>query len=164
MGTTRILTVASLQFWDMDMRSTSICVFVTCAWLVCVLPWHARADDKIVSPETNPGMIKVDAEGVLQLAEKMPGLILVDSRIAMDRQQGYIEGSISLPDTDTNCHSLARILPAKTSPVLFYCNGPKCGRSVKALKIALECGYRQLYWFRGGFEEWKQKKFPYLKE
>jgi rhodanese-related sulfurtransferase len=106
----------------------------------------------------------VDAEGVLELAEKNPELVIVDARIRQDRLQGYIEGSVSLPDVDTNCESLAKIIPRKSTPVLFYCNGPKCGRSVHSSRNALDCGYASVYWYRGGFEEWKNKNYPYLKK
>lgn len=121
------------------------------------------AEEKL-APENIPGATRVDAEAVLALVEKTPRLVIVDSRIAMDRKQGYIEGSLSLPDTETNCASLARIIPEKSQPALFYCNGVKCGRSVVAVKIARQCGYTRLYWYRGGFEDWKQKNYPYLKK
>lgn len=116
------------------------------------------------APDTIPGTTKVDAEGVIETLENVPDLVIIDSRIAMDRKQGYIEGSISLPDAETDCDSLAVLLDSLTSPILFYCNGPKCGRSVKAIHKAQQCGYSRIYWFRGGFEEWTSKDYPFLKE
>jgi len=71
---------------------------------------------------------------------------------------------LSLPDEQTTCDSLAEAIPSKQAPALFYCNGPKCGRSAVAVKIALDCGYQRIYWFRGGFEEWKNKAYPYVKQ
>lgn len=124
----------------------------------------ADAGDKIVSPDTIPGTTKVDAEGVIGLVEKIPDLIIIDARIRQDRVQGYIEGSVSVPDIETDCEKLTRVIPKKSSPVLFYCNGPKCGRSVHSSLKALACGYHNVYWFRGGFEEWKNKNYPFLKE
>lgn len=124
----------------------------------------ARAAGAIVSPDSIPGTTKVDAEGVVSLAEKIPRLVIIDARIRSDRTQGYIDGSVSLPDIETGCASLAKLIPSHASPVLFYCNGPKCGRSVKSAKKALKCGYSRIYWFRGGFEEWKEKNFPYVKD
>lgn len=132
-------------------------------WLA-VFAGPATADSGVVSPDNIPGTTKVDAEGVLDLAEKNPGLVIVDARIRQDRLQGYIEGSISLPDVDTSCESLARVIPKKSTPVLFYCNGPKCGRSVHSSRKALGCGYTRIYWYRGGFEEWKNKNYPYLRK
>jgi len=119
---------------------------------------------QIKSPENIPGSVKVTAEGFIDLVDTIPELIVIDSRIPGDRKQGYVEGSISLPDVETTCDSLAKKIPNKTHPTLFYCNGVKCGRSAKAVKIALDCGYKKVYWFRGGFEEWLAKGFPYLQE
>src|SRR3989344_1575483 len=131
---------------------------------ITVLAGPAWAGDVVVSPDHIPGVEKVDAEGLLDLVDKVPGLVIVDARIRQDRLQGYIEGSVSLPDVETDCTSLARIVPARSAPVLFYCNGPKCGRSVHASRKALECGYKRVYWFRGGFEEWSKKNYPFLKK
>lgn len=116
------------------------------------------------SPEKIDGSTIVNAEEFIELVEKTPHLIVIDSRIHGDRKQGYIEGSVSLPDVDTNCDSLAKVIPHKDSPTLFYCNGVKCGRSATAVTIALKCGYNKIYWFRGGFEEWLAKGYPYLQE
>lgn len=121
-----------------------------------------RAEEKL-APEQIDGVTRVSAEGLLEQAQRNPRLVIVDSRIAMDRRQGYIEGSVSLPDISTTCASLARVIPSKQHAALFYCNGVKCGRSVVALGIAKSCGYTRLYWYREGFEDWQQKGYPYLK-
>lgn len=110
-----------------------------------------------------PGIARVDAEKLIELAGSND-LVIVDSRLPVDRRQGYIEGSISLPDTATDCDSLAAAAPRSTSSILFYCNGPKCPRSGRAASIAQACGYRKVFWFRGGLEEWKKKKYPYIKK
>lgn len=117
---------------------------------------------KTAVPETIAGVTTVDAEGLIELAERLPDLVIVDSRIPMDRRQGYIQGSVSLPDVETRCDTLGVLLAERATPAVFYCNGVKCGRSVIAVEIAKGCGYTQLYWFRGGFEEWKQKSYPFL--
>ncbi len=140
-------------------RHAAFCLLL----VLCAVGAAPRAAER-VSPEDIPGSTKVDAEGLISLVEEKPSLLIIDSRISSDRLQGHIEGSISLPDERTNCDTLKEVIADKQHPVLFYCNGPKCGRSAVAVQIALGCGYKQVYWFRGGFEEWKQKKFPYVKE
>lgn len=115
---------------------------------------------KVVSPERIEGSQKVNAEALIGLIDTAPELVLIDSRIESDRQKGFIEGSISLPNTETDCDSLAGFVEAKDTPVLFYCNGVKCGRSAKATRTAIGCGYSRIYWFRGGIEEWKEKEYP----
>jgi len=117
-----------------------------------------------ITPAHIAGSTVVSAEQLIELANENPALIIIDSRIRGDRKQGYIETSLSLPNVETDCDSLSRLIPAKASPVLFYCNGVKCGRSGKAVKIAVDCGYSNIYWFRGGFQEWLAKGYPYLQE
>jgi len=114
------------------------------------------------SPEQIEGVKRISAEELITLVNNQPEMVIIDSRVTANRKHGYIEGSYSLPDTDTTCDSLQKFIPSKSVPAAFYCNGVKCGRSAKAVKIAVNCGYRNLYWFRGGFEVWKQKNFPYI--
>lgn len=139
-----------------------ITVFV---WAL-IMPWSlANATEQpIVSPESIPGTTKVSAEDFIELVNTVNKLVIIDARIPGDRKQGYIEGSVSLPDVDTNCKSLAKHIPDKSTPALFYCNGIRCGRSVNAVKDAMKCGYNNIYWFRGGFEEWINKGYPYLQQ
>ncbi len=115
------------------------------------------------APLQIPGAITVSAEQLLDIAAKNPRLFIIDARINEDRLQGYIEGSISLPDIKTNCATLAKVIPKKNAMVFFYCNGVKCGRSLKSSRIALKCGYNNIYWFRGGYAEWTAKNYPFIK-
>jgi len=122
------------------------------------------AEENKLAPLNIPGSTVVDAEKLIELVGIIPSLLLIDARIRMDRKQGYIEGSISLPDIETDCNSLAKIISSKAAPVLFYCNGPKCARSGKSVIKANECGYKNVFWFRGGLEEWNNKNYPVLKQ
>lgn len=131
--------------------------FISAVLLLLTVDSFAK---ETLSPKYLKGTDKVSAEELIQHYEVTPTLTIIDSRIKSDRLQGYIEGSYSLPDTETSCVTLAKVLSNKNSAVTFYCNGPKCGRSYIASKIAIQCGYKNIFWFRGGLEEWKQKKYP----
>lgn len=115
---------------------------------------------KVEVPGNIEGTTKVNAEQLINLINEFPDLVVIDSRMG-DRHEGYIEGSISLPDIDTTCDSLAKNINSKSTPIAFYCNGVKCGRSVVAARTAIKCGYNKIYWFRGGFIEWKSNGYPY---
>jgi rhodanese-related sulfurtransferase len=118
------------------------------------------AEEKKV-PESIPGTTLVSAEDAVNLITSKPDLVVVDARLARDRDaSGWIEGSVPLPNTETTPESLAKHVPNKNTPVLFYCNGVKCGRSVESVGVALQAGYKNIYWFRGGWEEWTQKGLP----
>jgi len=117
--------------------------------------------EKPDSPLTIDGTKKVTAEEVIDLVTNLPDIVIVDARKASDRDgAGWIEGSIGLPNTSTNEESLAKHVASKDTPVLFYCNGIKCGRSVESSKLAVSLGYKKIYWFRGGWEEWTTKGMP----
>lgn len=128
-----------------------------------LLPVSASADQS-VSPEQIPGTTLIDAAALIELATTTPDLRIIDSRIHSDRHHGYIEGSVNLPDIETTCNSLAQHIDSLQTPTAFYCNGPKCGRSAKAVKVALGCGYDNLYWYRGGMEAWMAEGFPIVKD
>ncbi len=111
-------------------------------------------------PQFIDGTVRVSAEEMIDLVEQYDELVIIDARKKSDVAKGFIEGSISLPNTETTPETLAKHIPSKTTPVLFYCNGIKCGRSVKSAKIAIAAGYNKIYWFRGGMQEWEAKGLP----
>ncbi len=129
-------------------------IIAVCA-LLCVSP--AFAEDMPLEIE---GSQTIVAEELIDLVLEKPDLVLIDARIASDLQEGYIEGAINLPNVVTNCETLKGIIESFQTPVAFYCNGVKCERSSESSAIARSCGYTNLYWFRGGIEEWKNKQFP----
>lgn len=131
--------------------------------LLLVLPGIALAEKKD-APESIEGTTRVSAEQVIDLVEEMDDLVIIDSRIEKDRTGGHIEGAIALPDVETTPEKLAQHIPSKSTPVVFYCNGVKCGRSVAASKMAVAEGYSKVYWFRGGWEEWTEKGLPISKD
>lgn len=134
----------------------------TSLMLFCLAPLVASSEN-YTSPETIEGTQKIEAEGLIKLVNQNETQIIIDSRISSDRKLGYIPGSISLPDTETDCDSLARLIPQKSDPVVFYCNGPKCRRSDNAVEVAADCGYTTIYWFRGGIEAWRANNYPVKK-
>jgi rhodanese-related sulfurtransferase len=58
---------------------------------------------------------------------------------------------------------LAQHVKSKDVSVLFYCNGLKCGRAAKATMKAVEWGYRNVYYYALGLEEWKQRELPLMR-
>jgi len=116
------------------------------------------------APETIVGATVVSAEELIDLVTKRADVVLIDARLAGDYLRGHIDGAINLPNTETNCHTLVGIIPQRSTPLVFYCNGETCLRSAKSVRIARSCGYVGVYWFRGGFAEWLTKGYPYLKK
>jgi rhodanese-related sulfurtransferase len=44
--------------------------------------------------------------------------------------------------------------------VVFYCRQSSCTRSPMAARWALALGYRNIWRYEGGWEEWSEKKLP----
>ena len=101
------------------MYSTVKFTMTTCIWFLLATIIYATPAVAETSPDRIEGSTLVNSEGFIELVEKTPDLLVIDSRIPGDRKQGYVEGSISLPDVDTNCDSLANVIPTKESPALF---------------------------------------------
>ena len=141
---------------------STIIVFIISATNTAIAETPNLDRPKVVVPEMIAGVNTVTAEQVIESLTSESPPILVDARIRKDRDYGYIETSISLPDIETNCSTLKGINADKKKHMMFYCNGIQCGRSVVSIKVARSCGYHNLSWFRGGFAEWKDKGYQYV--
>lgn len=122
------------------------------------------AEEEVLQPESTPVAKTVSAEELVRMMRTEQELQIIDARITSGRKKGYLEGSFHLPDIETNCETLKNTVPTSSTPVVFYCSSEKCGRSLNAVTIAMNCGYSNLFWFRGGFAEWKAKGYPYVLE
>lgn len=125
--------------------------------LCATLPAYAQAPMQVAGATT------VDAQKILALVEAKPDLAIVDTRRAEDFNAGHLDGAVRLLDTDVTAETLAKIVKAKAVPVLFYCNGTKCGRAAKATETAIGLGYTQVYYYALGMEEWNALNLPLAK-
>lgn len=124
--------------------------------------WANRDVESSSIVEIQSLALGIDSENLIELYQSVADLKIFDSRYHEDRPFGYIESSISLPVADTNCASLSMHAANYSNALVFYGNAAEA--SVDAIKIASECGYQRLFWFRGGFSEWKDKDYPFVIE
>jgi ABC-type phosphate/phosphonate transport system substrate-binding protein/rhodanese-related sulfurtransferase len=121
------------------------------------------------TPRELPGAKLVTAEEVADLMKK--GAVLYDTRTAEEYGAKHIKGAKLLPyveksrkevgyDAKQDQLDLAKAPQDKNAPVIFACNGAECWKSYKACDAAVKAGYKQVYWFRGGFPEWSLKGLP----
>lgn len=62
---------------------------------------------------------------------------------------------------DSTQQQLAQALQQATAgrndvPLVFYCGGPQCWMSYNAALRAIQLGYRNVLWYRGGMEAWQR--------
>ena len=89
------------------------------------------------APMQISGANTVNAKQIFDLVGSKPNLVILDNRKEEDYAAGHIEGAIRLIDTDVSPETLAKHIATKATPVLFYCNGVKCGRAAKATEKAV---------------------------
>lgn len=120
----------------------------------------AQAD----APLEISGATTVDAEQIIGLFDTHTDLMIVDSRKASDYSAGHIEGAVLLTNTEMDEQKTASVIPSKDHPVVFYCNGIKCGRAADAVEKALGFGYNKIYYYAKGMEEWNSLSMPVVTE
>lgn len=115
-------------------------------------------------PENLAMAVTINAENLIELYQSVAPINVIDTRFAEDYVLGHIETSANLPLAEINCKSLSKLAKTVEQAMVFYCNGNAGDTSIEAIKIASGCGYKRLFWFRGGFVEWKDKDYPYVIE
>jgi rhodanese-related sulfurtransferase/ABC-type phosphate/phosphonate transport system substrate-binding protein len=116
------------------------------------------------TPRTLPGATVVEASAVAQLLQS--GATYVDTRNEAEFKAGHVPGAVLVPyheksakevdfDAKKDSFELAKLGPDRNAPLVFACNGPECWKSYKASHAAIQAGYRKVFWFRGGFPEWR---------
>jgi rhodanese-related sulfurtransferase len=137
--------------------------------LLCSFVLAAATFAMAETPTSLQGATVVDAPKAKSLMES--GAQMLDVRVANEYAEAHIKGAKSVPykeksakavdfDAKADSFDLAKLPGNKAGALVFSCNGPECWKSYKASVTAIKAGYTKVYWFRGGFPEWKSKGFP----
>lgn len=118
------------------------------------------AEEKPYAPETIEDVTTVSAEQVIDMILTNPNLIVIDSRKKAEYLKGHIEGATNILNTMLKAEDLEQLSADKNNAILFYCNGSRCLRSSDSINKARDWGYTNLFWFRGGWKEWTEKRLP----
>ncbi len=118
------------------------------------------AEQKPHAPENIQDVMVVSAEETIEMILADPELTVIDSRKKTEYMKGHIEGAVNILNTRLKREDLELLSPDKSKAILFYCNGTRCLRSSDSIKKAKSWGYSKLIWFRGGWNEWSEKRLP----
>ncbi|MFC1657517.1 rhodanese-like domain-containing protein [Candidatus Moduliflexota bacterium] len=110
--------------------------------------------------EATPSYKTINTEDLKDWLDKKPkDLVVVDARNPEEYQEVHIKGAISIPEPKWNEYK--HLLPAEMgAPIVFYCNGVKCGKSKKAAKKAVAMGYGNIRIYAEGMPVWEEKGMP----
>jgi adenylate cyclase len=99
------------------------------------------------------GAIRIDV--ILAKALFDQGVLFVDNRYSF--KYGHIKGAKHMAKpTSVKLGALAE----KNQPIVFYCDGIFCRYSALASGLAVLWGYEKVYYFAGGYPDWKHAKHP----
>lgn len=121
------------------------------------------------TPASLKGAEVVDAAKAKSLMDG--GAKMIDTRVANEYAEAHIKGAVNVPykeksakaadfDASQDSFDLAKLPADMNAAIITQCNGAECWKSYKGAVAAIKAGYKKVYWFRGGFPEWKAKGLP----
>lgn len=121
------------------------------------------------TPKELAGAQVIEAKQASDMVAK--GVTVIDARAEQEYQEGHIKGALLIPyhevsakevgfDATEDKFDLAKLPQDKSAAMLLYCDGTPCWKSYKASVLAIRNGWKNVYWFRGGYPEWKTAGYP----
>ncbi len=89
--------------------------------------------------------------------------LFIDARDSEEFNDGHISGAINIPYFHADEY-LPRLDPVvRTEPVVVYCEGEDCDMSIRLGNELFSKGYKKVFVFFGGWEEWEKSGYPVVK-
>lgn len=143
--------------------------------LKLALSTATKADFKNVAsmlnttPTSLPGAKIISAAQAKALIAK--GMAVFDVRVEDEYKTAHVPGAVSVTYKESSAKevgfdpaddqfALNKLPKDKNTPFMMYCDGTICWRSYKSAVMAIQAGWKNVYWFRGGFPEWKEAGLP----
>lgn len=105
----------------------------------------ASADFKIINTDELKAMMDAKKD-----------FILIDTRTIEEYQEAHIINAINIPEKSFEALS-STIIKDKSSLLVLYCSGVKCGKTKRAAKKASELGYNNILLYNEGFPVWEER-------
>lgn len=117
----------------------------------------------VAAAETEQFQVMGHAELKALVDADMRNFLLIDSRNPEEYREAHIPGSINIPEKKMD--NFLGLLPmAKTTRIIFYCNGVKCGKSRKAALKSVELGYTDVWVYAEGMPVWEEMGYSFYKD
>jgi rhodanese-related sulfurtransferase len=141
-------------------------MLATAALGVAVTPQPVQAQD---TPPSLAGARTVTAEDVTSLIAQ--GATVFDLRKKASYAEKHIPGAkparydeksvkAASFDATADTFDLGQLPPDKNAKLIFHGHGADGWKGYKASAAAVRAGYKNVYFFRGGFAEWIAKGLP----
>ena len=105
-------------------------------------------------------VVVIPAEELHKMIEDKAHFVLIDTRYVDLFNKGHIEGAINLTAEEVNSESLAKVTEDDVHiKIVFYCGDVDCPASNIAAYKAIGAGYKYVYRYSGGYEDWLKHGF-----
>ncbi|MCL6494704.1 MAG: rhodanese-like domain-containing protein [Ignavibacterium sp.] len=118
-----------------------------------------KSKSSITVPFTKPLAIKIDK--AYQLYKQ--GVKFIDARMPEEYTEGHIKGAINIPfDGDESYRNILNSF-SKDEILVTYCSGTECDLSILLGEELFEKGFKRVYIFFGGWNDWVERNYPISK-
>ncbi|MFZ0455247.1 MAG: rhodanese-like domain-containing protein [Ignavibacteriaceae bacterium] len=119
-------------------------------------------EDLIPNSGTSKGSVQeptaINLKQAYELFKK--NIVFIDARENADYKEGHIKNSLNLPYYDFDSYKqILKDIP-KSSIIVTYCAGTDCDLSILLGKQLFESGYKRVYIFFGGWNDWLNVNYP----
>lgn len=104
------------------------------------------------APQQVKGAMTVDVDQARRLYQL--GAVFIDIRPDREWAWGHVYGAVHL-DLQQGFVGLAQPQWPRNVPLVIYCDSEICPASALAASLAVQWGYRQVFYFRAGFFAWQ---------
>ncbi len=87
-------------------------------------------------------------------------ILFVDARDPEEYEDGHIAGAVNLPLFRLDEYSSRMSYLDKSEPLVVYCEGTDCDMSIRLGNELFSKGFKKVFVFFGGWEEWKGADYP----
>jgi len=133
-------------------------------WGIAPTTTAKRAPFHAPTPISIPGGRVIKTLELKALLEQLPSLVVVD--VLAGRNRLTVPGAYSMAGAGDPqffgaekarlSEALGKLLEGdKSRPVVFLCSGSECWISYNAALHAIDAGFKDVLWFRGGTDAWK---------
>jgi rhodanese-related sulfurtransferase len=123
------------------------------------LPYKECFVAPIPSEALDAGIVPINTANAKKLF--VDGAIFYDARKKSDYNKGHIQEAKPIVFDKSKAKYTVISLPTSLDrKIIFYCYGDSCANSYEAALAVRKHGYKNVFWYVNGFDDWKKKGYP----
>ena len=103
-----------------------------------------------------PGVYIITGDELIELMDYDEEAMILDTRSASKQKAGVIPFSAALKPSQLSQEFMAEMLERKSTVIIFYGDSDSSSTAKAAAETAA-MGYNNVFWLKGGWQEWKSK-------